>query len=309
MRLIKRYKINKDVDLIFAKRDLSNFLKNSELQDFFIFAAMELGTNLIKHANGGELWLLEDGEFLLASLDRGPGIKDATWCKQKGNTTYKNSLGLGLYSLSNNEKYEFEICSLVDKGSIFLLKPKREKKEIFFQMPYLNEKYLGDLIVKKNKFFVFADVSGHGKKAAECAEFIKEFFLQKPTSIIFCQEFLSELHEKIKKENLRSAVVALIENNHTKINICGVGNIGVFQKNTTVKEYSLKPGIIGEVFTSPKTLSLNKENTKTVLKTDGIDDTTITEILKEDVSNEMIAISCIFFSKRHDDKSILIIGE
>ncbi|WP_457564113.1 hypothetical protein [Caminibacter pacificus] len=313
MRLVKRYKINRDVDLIYAKRDLSNFLKREkkELVDFFVFATMELGTNLIKHANGGEIWLLEQDEsFLLASLDEGPGIKDTSWCVQKGNTTYKNSLGLGLYSLSNNESYEFEIFSSEDMGSVFLLKPKIENSEVFFQIPYLNEKYSGDLIVKKNKFYLFADVSGHGKKAWQSGQFIKEFFLKRPVTLLFCDEFFKDLHESLKKNSLRSCVICIAENLPSKVNLCGVGNIGVFYKNIEgVRQYSFKSGIVGEVFTTSSSFSFEKENAKVILKTDGIDDNVIREVLKNELSNEMTAISVLFFSKRNDDKSILIIGE
>jgi len=298
------------VDLIYAKRDLSNFLKreNEELIDFFVFATMELGTNLIKHANGGEIWILkEKNSFYLASLDKGPGIEDTKWCVQKGNTTYKNSLGLGLYSLSNHETYEFEIFSMLNRGSVFLLKPKRKINEIYLQLPYLNEKYLGDLIVKKDKFYLFGDISGHGKKAWESARFIKKFFLQKPLTLLDCDSFFSCLDKKLKEKNLRSAVLAVIEKLEKEINVCGVGNIVFFSKEEN-KFFNFKPGIVGEVFSKSSFFKFNK-NDMLVFITDGVDKGILKEILTEPLSYEMIAICALFFSDKNDDKSILIIGE
>jgi hypothetical protein len=313
MKLIKRYKIAKDVDLIFAKRDLGNFLKREkkELLDFFTFSTMELGTNLLKHATKGEIWLLEaEGRYYLASLDKGPGIEDTKWCVQKGNTTYKNSLGLGLYSLSKFESYELEIFSIPFKGTVCLLRPKESLKQVCFQMPYVHEKFIGDLIVRRDEYTLFADITGHGKRAWESANVIKEIFLTFPKKFLFYNDFFKFMDEEIKKYKLRSAVVCLVKNDKTSVDVMGVGNIGVFyRQNDQIYHYFLKPGILGEVFTHINIFSFDKKDSKIVLITDGIDDSIVEEVLETDVSNEILALSCIFFSQKKDDKSIFIIGE
>jgi len=313
MRILKDFKIKREVDLIYAKREIGEFLKkiNYFHIDFLLFATMEFGTNILKHAKSGEIWLLEHKkELYLAALDNGPGVIDAKWCIKKGTTTYKNSLGLGLYSLTKNEYFELEIFSRLFKGSVFLLKPKGEYKNICFQKPYIHERFLGDVIVKRDEFTLFADVSGHGKRAWESGEFIKEIFLKYPKKFLFSEDFFKFLHLEIKKYNYRSAVVGIIKESEEFIEIIGVGDIEIFSKQEgKVFRHFLKAGILGEIYYHTNYLKFNKKNSKIILVTDGIDDYIVKDFLDKKISNELLAISSVFYSKRTDDKSILILGE
>jgi hypothetical protein len=258
VKLIERIKIKDKSSLIYAKTILKKILEKKEVKDasFLIFSLMELSSNLIKNANGGEIWFMEkDSKFFMAALDKGSGIKNLNWAMQKGTTRMDNSLGLGLYQISNNEYYKSEIVSFTDRdlhGTVVLIIPRDLNMEIIdFQMPYIGERVCGDLITKKGKFILLADITGHGKKAFESAKFIKSYFYKTLFSCLLIDEFFQNLHNEIKARSLRGAVLSIFEITKKFVQICGVGNIVFWIKDGN--EYiniSQKDGMLGEVFSS-----------------------------------------------------------
>ena len=310
MKIVAIYSIQNETDLIFAKQDSKKFLTKYDFYESYLLALMEFGTNLYKHGGGGEIWLIEnENGLLIASLDKGKGIEDLSWALKKGTSSFKNSLGLGLYSLSNKEGFFFEVFSKPDFGSVFLF-GKRDKKDILFlQRPFYNENVTGDFIFKKGKFFIIGDVSGHGIKAYKSACEIKRFFQQEVLSCIVIEDILEKLHNFMKNNNLRSVVLSIVENLKEKINICGVGNINIFYKNFKLNYFTQKNGMIGEIFSSVSKYTFDKKNSLVVLKTDGISDKIVKMFLENGFSKEMIAIASVFYSEKNDDKTILIIGD
>jgi len=308
MRLEKKYKISTDYELIFAKNDLKNFLKHQKHEDgnFFLFALMEFGTNILKYSQKGEIWLLsEDDDFILAALDKGGGIEDIEWALKKG-TSSKNTLGLGLYQLSQNEKYKLEIftCREKLKGTVALIRPKKEKRMIYLVQNYLDLPYGGDFVLKKGKYVILGDVSGHGKKAFLSAEIIKEFFMKHAFSCIFIDDFLKKLDIKIKKEKIRSLVISILELTRFGVNICGVGTNKLFVKNENIKILTLKDGIIGQVFSSTSKYQI-QEFEQIFMTSDGIDVKIMYNILNKSKSLYLSVIAGIYFSKDGDDKAIV----
>jgi hypothetical protein len=269
-----------------------------------------LGTNLLKHAKGGEIWLLkEDDEYLLASLDKGNGIENLSWATQRGTTTYENSLGLGLYQLSQNDIFNFEIFTKKDLGSVFLLIPKDLNK----QFVVLNENYIGlnvsgDFFCKKGRFFLLGDASGHGIKANKGAEFIKKYFLNNVFSCVFIDDFFKTLDKTLKEKNLRSAVLGICEVTKNKLNICGVGNISMIYKNNEVKNITFKDGIIGEAFSSASKYRYDfTNNSQFFMFSDGIDEKLMYNITKSINNIYLLVVCAIFYSNRMDDKIVLAI--
>jgi len=315
MIIEEKYKISKDSDLLFAKIDISNRLKKEkpEYVNFFVFAIMELGTNLIKHAKKGEIWLLkEDEEFLLASLDEAEGIVDVDWALQKGNSTYHNSLGLGLYQLSVNSFFDFLIFTSKKEphGTVILIKPKKLKNNLtVLSDNYIGLNVSGDFFVKKGKYFILGDASGHGMQANKSAEFIKKYFLNTLFSCSLSDMFFKDLHKELKKHSLRSAVLVAGEIGKNSLNVCGVGNIGMLTKqHNIIKKTSFKDGIIGEAFSSSsKYLYTLEKNSKFLMFSDGINEKIIYNIFKRSDDIYLAVVSAIFYSKRQDDKIILAI--
>jgi hypothetical protein len=319
MKIIEQIKIKNNSDLIYAKTILRKILEKKEVLDdtFLIFALMELSTNLIKHANGGEIWILEkDFQILLAALDKGPGIKNLKWAMQKGTTQMENSLGLGLHQISNNEYYKTEIATFTDKdlhGTAVLVMPNNlDMGIVSFQIPYIGENVCGDLIAKKGKFILLADISGHGKKAYESAEFIKSYFYNTFFSCLLIDEFFQNMQNEIKSRYLRGAVVSIFEITNKYIQICGVGNISFWIKEKNYIYNTQKEGILGEAFSSSdkKIFELDK-NSQIIAATDGIEIKKMNKLLSllpKNMSPIMIAVCAMFYaSVKYDDKTILII--
>ncbi|MEO1923412.1 MAG: hypothetical protein ABGX25_02710 [Nautiliaceae bacterium] len=314
MKIVLKYKIENDGDLLFAKIDLNNFLKDkkNEYKNFISFALMEFGTNLLKHGGGGEIWLLEEeGEYLLSALDKGPGIENIEWAVKKGTTSYNNSLGLGLFQISQNSMFDLKIFTSTKKikGTVVLLVPKTLKKNYCYLVRnYMDIKTGGDFIVKKGKFFLIGDASGHGVSANKSAEFIKKYFLKNSFSCLLINEFFHKLHIKIKENNLRGAVLSIVEVTKNFLLICGVGNIGIIKKHfEKIETFSQKEGIVGEVFSSASTQKIIfDKNTLVVLHTDGIEKKLLYNILQKTDNIYLIAVASVFFSEVMDDRGILI---
>jgi len=303
MRLVKKYIIKRDGDLIFAKRDLKNFINNK--LDTFQFALMELGTNILKYPKKGEIWIIEEkGRFGLAALDRGCGIKDINWALKKGTTTFKNgdSLGLGLYQLSQGLDLKFNIFSSKD-GTVVLVDDFIREELIYFSLPMIESSiYNGDFFAKKKKFFIFGDSAGHGKKAALVAKKIKEIFFSTTISCFFVEDFFKIVDAKLKKENLRGAVFCLIEKIDRYILLCGVGDIGFLHNN---HYYTFNKGVVGEYYSSVKKFEFRGD---IVVFTDGVDEIFLKKYRKDVKDNYLMVLIGVYFSKRGDDRSILIIG-
>ena len=309
MELIKQYKISCDSDLIFAKNDLKNFFKYKNFlnSSFFLFALMELGTNILKYPKKGEIWLLkEENDFLLAALDRGEGIEDIDWALKKG-TSSKKTLGLGLYQLSQNDKYKLEILSLKSKyihGSVILIRPKKEKNIVYLTKNYLDLPYGGDFVLEKGKYIILGDVSGHGRKAYLSALKIKNFIMSNIFSCLLIDEFFEKLHIFIEKNDLRGVVLSILEISKFGVNICGVGSNKIFVKENDINVYSFKEGILGEAFSSAAKFKFDSFK-EIFVTTDGIERNIMYNILKETDSIYLSVIGGIFFSEEKDDKTLI----
>ncbi len=320
MKIIKNWSISTASDNIFAKVELKNFCKHNKVEhyEFYIFVLMELTTNLIKYANGGNIWLINhEDKYCLASADRGCGIKDLTQAKIKGFTSSKNSLGLGLFQIRQNSYFDAEIYTSTQKkgsGTVVLLKPKEMNSNIlFFSKPYMNLDYNGDYFIQKGRFSIFGDASGHGIKAQKSATFIKKYFMDKFISCLNHNLFYDNLHNLLKKNNLRSSVMCLIEFNKNILQLCGVGNLNIFTQEGKKYNYAtFKNGIVGEVFNSSelKQIDLHK-NQNIIITTDGYEPRQTKDFLsslQSDLSPMMVAV-CLthFISNDMDDSSVLII--
>jgi anti-sigma regulatory factor (Ser/Thr protein kinase) len=320
MKIIKNWSIKKDSDNIFAKVELKNFCKHNNIEkiDFYLFALMELTTNLLKYAGGGNIWLvILDNNYCLASVDNGCGIADLEQAKMKGFTTANNSLGLGLFQLEQNESFDIEIFTITtteESGTVVFIQPKKINKDIIFlSKSYMDLEYNGDYYISKGRFTLFGDVSGHGRKAQKSASQIKDFFINNFISCHNIDSFLNDLHCYIKQNRQRSSVLCLLEINKSNIQLCGVGNLGLWiQEQKSYSYHSFKDGIIGEAFHSSdkKEIELDMDK-KLILTTDGFEPKRTKKFLDKlpkNFSSSMIAVCLLHFASNDmDDTSILIL--
>ena len=319
MKIVEKFSIEQNADIIYTKRMLQSHFDEEKFRDksFFILAFMELATNLIKHANGGKVFFLEEQEhYLLGVGDYGQGIRKVTESLQKGYSTVPNSLGLGLYQLSTNDFYDFEIFSTTQKefhGTAILLKPKElQSNSVFFSEPYINEANNGDFFAKKGKFLLFGDASGHNKKSHKTAEFITKKFFSTPLSCIMIYDFFESVHQDLQQNEMRGAVCLVGEVVKNNISLCGVGDLSLWlKKSETFFMKTFKNGIIGEAFSSIKKFEFILGSGEfCVITTDGIDQRKMEyfkHFMMEGYSAYFIAFAMLHFAgSKFDDSSLVI---
>ena len=320
MTIVEKFSIKQNADIIYTRRMLQSHFDEEKFVDksFFILAFMELATNLIKHTGGGEVFLFEMQEcYLLGVGDYGQGIQDVTSSLQKGYSTAPNSLGLGLYQLSTNDLYEFEIFSTTKKefhGTAILLKPKKLQSEIvFLSQPYLNEVNNGDFFAKKGKFLLFGDASGHNTKSHKTADFITKKFFSTPLSCIVIDDFFESVHQDLHSHEMRGAVCLVGEVIKNYIALCGIGDLSLWLKQEEVFSLkTFKSGIIGEVFSSVEKFETTlKSGEFCVITTDGIQQQEVgffKNVSMQKYSAHFIAFSMLYFAgSKFDDSSLVVI--
>jgi len=316
MKIVNRFIIDKDSSLLFAKIEIKNILKRAKKNyDYYMFALMELGTNILKYTKTGEIWLLEEeGEFILCALDKGKGIKNLKWALQKGNTTAENSLGLGLYQLINNDYFDFLIFTSTKTnlhGSVFMLKPRSlNKKFTFLKENYMKLSHSGDFVFFKGRYVILGDVLGHGLRASKSVGFLKEFFFGNVFSCLTLDDLIKRLHNLLKSKKLRGLSLSVIEIRNNKITVCGVGNIGIMYKKEKIKYLTQKGGILGEVYSRMSKYEIKtSKNFIFTAFSDGIDEKVLYNILYECDDIYLISVCALYFSDRVDDKIIFVYKE
>ena len=320
MKIIEEFSIKQRADIIYAKRTLQSHFCEEKFKDksFFLLAFMELATNLIKHTQGGKVLLLESGGYyMLGVADYGDGIKSVAHSLQRGYTTAENSLGLGLYQLSINGLYDFEIFSTQKKnfhGTVILLKPKELQEGIIcFSKPYIDEDNNGDFYAKKGKFLLFGDAAGHNKKSHKTAKLIEKKFYSSQLSCIMVDRFFEQIHQELHEKKMRGAVFVVAEIIKNHISLCGVGDLNVWIKTQNHLVFkTLKSGIIGEVFSSVEKFHYElKDGVFCIVTTDGMQTQKMEYFKSEMMGNYsayfMAFVMWHFATSQFDDSSIVVI--
>jgi anti-sigma regulatory factor (Ser/Thr protein kinase) len=289
----------------------------------------ELGSNLIKHASGGEILagILPPGAgagLELISIDNGPGIPDLVRMMKDGASTTQ-TLGHGLGSIRRFSDH-FEIYSQKDWGTILLsriyLESGRKKND---RTPHLSLRSLviskpGELVSGDGSYsftgengtvkLLVADGLGHGAEAnravREAISAFKTFDSDSPA------EILRHLHSALKKTRGVVGTVVLVDPVMKTWKLCGIGNISTrltgFQQPKGYLSYN---GIIGHNI--PHTLNdqelSQNEYQQIVLCSDGIrsrwEYAKLPDLHKQDLIVQAAAIYKDF-ARKTDDMSIII---
>jgi anti-sigma regulatory factor (Ser/Thr protein kinase) len=202
--------------------------------------ATELATNLLKHANGGDVLarvVVEqgDGGVELLSIDKGPGIADVDACLEDGFST-AGSHGTGLGAIARASA-TFDIYSRLGQGTIVQsrIAPSRSSVtngEFSFgaiSVTYPGERECGDgwALAKEADRFVLlvVDGLGHGPVAAIAARRAEELFMTEqhrdPGAIV------ERLHDALRSTRGAAVSVTEVRPSSSTVRHCGLGNVGV----------------------------------------------------------------------------------
>lgn len=286
----------------------------------------EMTSNLVKHAEKGELLVCITGEpnqeyLELICIDSGPGMSDPERMKIDGVSTTSTS-GNGLGSIKRLSDY-FEIYSIVGWGTILLCRIYRNSENIIkannpiirsVVVPKPGETVSGDggIFIRTPKYFklLVADGLGHGPEAHKA-------IIEARVAFKLCRdndpvEIIRFIHHSIKKTRGAVGTVVVYDIDRKVWKIAGVGNIATGMMNyQSVRNLMSYNGIIGHNI--PTTMSSQEISSndyhQLVLCSDGLktrwDSTKYPGINKYDHSF-LAAALYKDYGRRTDDMSVVI---
>lgn len=204
--------------------------------------ATELGTNILKHAQRGELMVRSVGTsdstvVELIAIDGGPGIADLDRALRDGYST-AGSPGAGLGALQRVAT-SFDIFSGAGKGTVLVarvIRAARRAKKQFLDMgvirvPKPDEAVCGDdfsLTVHPSgaSLLMVADGLGHGVSAADASALAARIAAERPEESPV--ETISAIHSALRSTRGAAVAAAAIDMNARTIRFSGIGNISAF---------------------------------------------------------------------------------
>lgn len=200
--------------------------------------ATELATNLVKHANGGEIVIGafddDDGKGLeLLALDKGRGIADLNKALSDGHST-SGTAGTGLGAIRRNAD-AFAISSAVGRGTAVMARLRRDRKGpahggyliCGLSAPYPGESVCGDGWAARPTAaaitVLMADGSGHGPEANKAAQSSIAIFRDRTGQPV--EEVAKAIDRALAATRGAAIALAEIDAGGGQINFVGVGNI------------------------------------------------------------------------------------
>lgn len=196
--------------------------------------ATEICTNLVKHANQGEVFLstLSDrtvpGVEILA-IDRGPGMANVSQCLADGYSSTKTS-GTGMGAVARLSQ-EFDIHSDRDKGTVLVAQVRLEshlKASVGAVVkPISGEEVAGDAWAFRERedgvTLIVVDGLGHGLMAARASA--KAIAAFRGASESEPAAVLNRVHSALRGTRGAAVAVAYVDPAEGAIRYAGIGNI------------------------------------------------------------------------------------
>ena len=200
---------------------------------------MELATNVLKHAQHGEVLLTECGDdagrgIEVLALDKGHGVADFERSAVDGLST-AGSLGHGLGAIRRMAD-AFEIFSQPGKGTAALARlwPTRHATRAepslslgVINVPISGERVSGDAwsakVAPHAASVIVADGLGHGVLAAEASEAAISVFERDP--LRSPSQTLEDVHLALRPTRGAAVAIAGLDFEHDVARFAGVGNI------------------------------------------------------------------------------------
>ena len=220
----------------------------------------ELGTNLVRHAQGGVLLIQElaltCGPTLeIISVDKGPGIPNIDRALTDGYST-AGTAGNGLGAV-RRLSHEFDIYSQQASGTVIVSRVVGSSGECASQGMYAwaaisvaapNETECGDswsLHENDCEFSVMvADGLGHGPLASEAAKAAVSSFRVAPQDLP--DKFLAHAHKSLSGTRGAAVAMARVNSREDVLTFAGIGNIsGILATSETRRGLCSHNGTVG----------------------------------------------------------------
>jgi len=201
----------------------------------------EAGTNLLKHAGEGTLYLsVAQAEGVpgidVLAVDSGPGIADVDACLRDGMST-AGTAGTGLGALRRSSD-EFDVYSMPGKGAVFFMRLWRDlaapalcRVEVgALSVPLAGEDECGDgwgvACDGRSATLLAADGLGHGPEAASAARAALRELAHAPQSEP--APLVEAVHQALRTTRGAALAAARIDFIDDVVRFAGVGNIGAY---------------------------------------------------------------------------------
>ena len=225
----------------------------------------EMGTNLVKHAKGGELFLRSlshtstRGVEILA-LDRGPGMGNLTRALRDGHST-SGSSGTGLGAIGRMAS-EFDIQSSPGRGTALVARiwdtpPSGTRESLPTVIGVISRAMPGETVCGDGCFYnssdrrtvcAIADGLGHGPLAAEAS--IRAIESLRSYGRIPLVDQINRAHESLRATRGAALGVAEILHDQCIVKFSGIGNImATVIQNGTTRNMVSHNGILGHQIT------------------------------------------------------------
>jgi anti-sigma regulatory factor (Ser/Thr protein kinase) len=285
--------------------------------------AMEICTNMTKHAGGGELIAqpLERGDTRgvgLIGLDKGPGIADVAKCLRDGFST-GGSPGTGLGAISRMSQL-FDIYSRPGHGTVVVAQlwpdgraPRDVPMEIgAIVVPKPGEVECGDTWCYVERaggaLAMGVDGLGHGLGASQAASLACEVFMTEKTRSPGA--VLERIHANLRTTRGAAAIVMEINWDQSQLLAAGIGNlIAAVVESSSMKRIPSYNGIVGHATPRIRELSYPLAPAATVVfHSDGLSGTWQPERYPGLMQHSCAAIAGVLYRdcKRGRDDSMIV---
>ncbi|MEU6406645.1 SpoIIE family protein phosphatase [Streptomyces sp. NPDC046985] len=262
--------------------------------------ATELATNLLKHAEGGQVLVdvvpasvlradaREEALVQITALDHGPGMPDVAAALSDGYSTAR-SLGAGLGACRRLAD-DFALSSVPGRGTVALARigaaaetdgtaavtrPEPAVRAGGVNVPFAGAEDSGDAWawVRNGDLLtlMLADGLGHGGRAAEASSAavaaLRRFAHLRPA------ELLGRLDAALRDTRGAAVAVAQLDLGAGRLAFCGIGNIGArLREGDSWRPLLSRPGIVGahRPATLPETEADWGRDRMLVLHSDGL---------------------------------------
>ena len=283
----------------------------------------ELGTNLVRHAHQGELWVAaqpDDQEVEILALDNGPGIVDVQRAFQDGVSTGTGSPGTGLGAIRRLAS-DFHIHSS-PRGTLCLARVRAaggpsvaERRWGAVSIAAPGETVCGDgwavAIDGARLSAVVADGLGHGPQAALASAAALDVFAAEPFAPVTA--LVQQSHAGLQGTR-GAALFALQADAGTQLQYAGAGNVmgriisGVFDRSMLTQH-----GTVGVQVRKPEVVVQDwPDHALAVVHSDGIGSRwkadEVVPLLQRDPV--LIAASLLWQQRRgRDDATVLVVKQ